>query len=476
MSALLSLNGVSKRFRGLVAVDGVSFDLPEGVIFAVIGPNGAGKTTLFNMIAGAMKPDSGVITFAGAPIGGLTPDAVCRRGIARTFQLVRPFPALSVADNVIVGALLRERRVDAARERALAVLRRLDLFDKRTQIASTLTLPDRKRLEVARALATEPKLLLLDEVMAGLRPTETDRMVATLREINRDSGLTILLIEHVMRAVMALASHVLVLDHGVAIASGAPETVVRDPAVISVLSRCRGCVMLRVENLDVFYGDVQALNGVSLQIEQGAIVAIVGANGAGKTTLIRAIAGMQQRLHGKIEFRGADIAGWPSYRVCNLGIGQVAEGRQVFPTLSVAENLDMGAMLSRARASRARNRERVLALFPVLAERARQAAGTLSGGEQQMLAIGRCLMGAPELIMFDEPSLGLAPSIVRNVLDTISELNRGGLTCLLVEQNVAQSLKLASKAYVLENGRVTLSGSGAELLADDRVRSAYLGL
>ena len=232
MSALLSLNGVSKRFRGLVAVDSVSFDLPEGVIFAVIGPNGAGKTTLFNMIAGAMKPDSGVITFAGAPIGGLTPDAVCRRGIARTFQLVRPFPALSVADNVIVGALLRERRVDAARERALAVLRRLDLFDKRTQIASTLTLPDRKRLEVARALATEPKLLLLDEVMAGLRPTETDRMVATLREINRDSGLTILLIEHVMRAVMALASHVLVLDHGVAIASGAPETVVRDPAVI----------------------------------------------------------------------------------------------------------------------------------------------------------------------------------------------------------------------------------------------------
>jgi branched-chain amino acid transport system ATP-binding protein len=234
--------------------------------------------------------------------------------------------------------------------------------------------------------------------------------------------------------------------------------------------------MLRVENLDVFYGDVQALNDVSLEIEQGAIVAIVGANGAGKTTLIRAIAGMQQRLRGKIEFRGGDIAGWPSYRVCNLGIGQVAEGRQVFPTLSVAENLDMGAMLPRARADRARNRERVLSLFPVLAERARQAAGTLSGGEQQMLAIGRCLMGAPELIMFDEPSLGLAPSIVRNMLDTIGELNRGGLTCLLVEQNVAQSLKLASRAYVLENGRVTLSGTGAELLADDRVRTAYLGL
>jgi branched-chain amino acid transport system ATP-binding protein len=234
--------------------------------------------------------------------------------------------------------------------------------------------------------------------------------------------------------------------------------------------------MLRVENLDVFYGDVQALNCVSLDIEEGAIVAIVGANGAGKTTLIRAIAGMQQRIRGQIIFRGTDISGWPSYRVCNLGIGQVAEGRQVFPTLTVAENLDVGAMLPRARAARAKNKDRVLALFPVLAERARQAAGTLSGGEQQMLAIGRCLMGAPDLIMFDEPSLGLAPAIIHDVLNTIRELNRDGLTCLLVEQNVAQSLKLASRAYVLENGRVTLSGSGAELLADDRVRTAYLGL
>jgi branched-chain amino acid transport system ATP-binding protein len=198
----------------------------------VIGPNGAGKTTTFNMIAGTVAPDSGSIMFAGEPITGLSSDVVCRRGIARTFQLVRPFPALSVADNVIVGALLREKSVGVARERAFAVLRRLDLFDKRNQIASTLTLPDRKRLEVARALATEPKLLLLDEVMAGLRPTETDRMVAILRAINRESGLTILLIEHVMRAVMALASEVLVLDHGVTIASGAPEKVVRDPAVV----------------------------------------------------------------------------------------------------------------------------------------------------------------------------------------------------------------------------------------------------
>jgi branched-chain amino acid transport system ATP-binding protein len=232
MSALLSLQGVSKRFRGLVAVDAVSFDVADGELFAIIGPNGAGKTTLFNMIAGAIAPDAGSIRFAGEPIGGLPPDVICRRGIGRTFQIVRPFPALTVEDNVVVGALLHSRDVGKAREHARDLLRRLDLFEQRNRIAATLTLPDRKRLEVARALATQPKLLLLDEVMAGLRPTESDRMVAILRTLNRDNGLTIVLIEHVMRAVMALASDVLVLDHGIAIALGKPEAVVRDPAVV----------------------------------------------------------------------------------------------------------------------------------------------------------------------------------------------------------------------------------------------------
>jgi branched-chain amino acid transport system ATP-binding protein len=232
MSALLSLQQVSKRFRGLLAVDAVSFDVVSGELFAIIGPNGAGKTTLFNMIAGAIAPDTGSIRFAGEPIGGLPPDAICRRGIGRTFQIVRPFPALTVEDNVVVGALLHSADVSKAKERARDLLRRLDLFDQRNRIAATLTLPDRKRLEVARALATQPRLLLLDEVMAGLRPTESDRMVAILRTLNRDGGLTIVLIEHVMRAVMALASNVLVLDHGIAIAQGKPEAIVRDPAVV----------------------------------------------------------------------------------------------------------------------------------------------------------------------------------------------------------------------------------------------------
>jgi branched-chain amino acid transport system ATP-binding protein len=232
MAALLEVVNVSKNFSGLRAVAEVTFAVPEGEIFAVIGPNGAGKTTLFNLIAGAMTPDDGRISFAGARIDGLTPDEVCRRGIGRTFQLVRPFPGLSVEDNVVVGALLRRPDVSSAMRHAHDVLRRLDLFDKRAQPAGALTLPDRKRLEVARALATEPKLLLLDEVMAGLRPTETDRMVEILRRINKESGLSILLIEHVMRAVMSVATRVLVLHHGAAIAEGTPEAVVRHPAVV----------------------------------------------------------------------------------------------------------------------------------------------------------------------------------------------------------------------------------------------------
>ena len=232
MTSLLSVDGVSKHFRGLLAVDRVSFEVARGDMLAVIGPNGAGKTTLFNMIAGVLAPDDGTIRFAGERIDGLSSDAVCRRGIGRTFQLVRPFAALSVEDNVVVGALLRHHDVASARRHALTVLERLDLADKRAQPAGALTLPDRKRLEVARALATDPKLLLLDEVMAGLRPTETDRMVAILSALNRESGMTIVLIEHVMRAVMALARRIVVLHHGAAIAEGAPDAVVRDPAVI----------------------------------------------------------------------------------------------------------------------------------------------------------------------------------------------------------------------------------------------------
>jgi branched-chain amino acid transport system ATP-binding protein len=229
--AQLEIRSLSKSFRGLRAVTRASFEVPEGGLVALIGPNGAGKTTIFNMAAGVYAPDAGEIVFAGRRIDGLRPDQVCAAGVGRTFQVVKPFAGLSVLDNVIVGALRRERRVPAARRLALGILEKLSLGAKKDLPASSLTLPDRKRLEVARALATGPRLLLLDEVMAGLRPTECDQMVEVFRELNRD-GLTILLIEHVMRAVMALAQRVVVLHHGEIIAQGAPAEVVRDPAVL----------------------------------------------------------------------------------------------------------------------------------------------------------------------------------------------------------------------------------------------------
>jgi branched-chain amino acid transport system ATP-binding protein len=235
--------------------------------------------------------------------------------------------------------------------------------------------------------------------------------------------------------------------------------------------------VLELADIDLFYGDAQALDGVSLRVAEREIVAIIGANGAGKSSLIRSIFGMERPRRGSIRFEGREIAGAPPHVICNLGIGQVAEGRQIFPNMTVRENLDMGAVVPRARAGAGPAMERVFALFPRLVERRRQLAGTLSGGEQQMLAIARCLMGQPRLIMLDEPSLGLAPVVADDVFRVVSELNRrDGLTIVLVEQNVAQSLTLAHRGYVLENGRIVMEGRGAALLADDRVRRAYVGL
>jgi branched-chain amino acid transport system ATP-binding protein len=230
--SVLEVRGLSKRFRGLQAVDGVSFAVPKGAIVALIGPNGAGKTTTFNLIAGVIAPDSGSVLLDGADITGLRPDQACHAGIGRTFQLVKPFGALSVLQNVMVGALRATSDMRAARDAAWAILERLGLAEKAGAAANSLTLPERKRLETARALATKPKILLLDEVMAGLRPTEIDLMVHAFTDLARETGIAILLTEHVMRAVMALSHHIVVLHHGQKICEGTPEQVARDPQVL----------------------------------------------------------------------------------------------------------------------------------------------------------------------------------------------------------------------------------------------------
>lgn len=234
--------------------------------------------------------------------------------------------------------------------------------------------------------------------------------------------------------------------------------------------------MLKLSDIHVGYGDVKVIEDVSLEVREQEIVNIVGANGAGKTTIMNTISGLLHPWVGIIEFQGKRIDGMPSYRIVEEGIAQVPEGRKLFPSLTVIENLRMGSFVNRARSHREKSMEMVFSLFPIIEERQQQTAGTLSGGEQQMLAIGRSLMSVPRLLMLDEPSLGLAPLVVREIFRTVTKINENGTTVLLVEQNIVQSLALSHRGYVLENGRIVLQGTGKELLANDETRRAYLGI
>ena len=233
--------------------------------------------------------------------------------------------------------------------------------------------------------------------------------------------------------------------------------------------------MLEVEGLECRYGKVSAVRGLSIHVGRGELVALIGANGAGKTTTLKAISGVQAPVAGRITFDGADITHAPAQDILARGIAHCPEGRRVFPQLTVLENLEMGCYLRKDPAGIAKDMARLFGRFPILAERRNQAAGTLSGGEQQMLAISRALMSRPKLVLFDEPSLGLAPNIVERIFDIIAEIRREGTTVVMVEQNAYAALELADRAYVLEQGRVTLSGKGRDLLADPHVRAAYLG-
>ena len=233
--------------------------------------------------------------------------------------------------------------------------------------------------------------------------------------------------------------------------------------------------MLRIDDLRVIYGGIEAVKGITLEVPDGKIVTLIGANGAGKSTTLRTIAGLVQPAHGRIHLLGEDITGLPSDRIVSKGITLVPEGRRVFPDMTVLENLKIGAYLRRDKAEVERDVDWVYALFPRLKERSWQMAGTLSGGEQQMLAVGRALMSRPKIMMMDEPSLGLAPIVVQGIFEIIREINRQGVTILLVEQNANMALKTADYAYVLETGRITRSGTGQELFADEKIKEAYLG-
>jgi ABC-type branched-subunit amino acid transport system ATPase component/ABC-type branched-subunit amino acid transport system permease subunit len=502
---LLRVENVTVQFGGLKAVNDVTMEVREGEITALIGPNGAGKTTLFNVVSRLQSVTQGQVFFEGKDITDMSVAAAARAGMARTFQNLRIFANMSVLENVLVGCHRHEhsgmvsdglglpgqrREERASRERAMKTLELLGLDEFAFRPAASLPYGIQRLVEIARAVASEPKLLMLDEPAAGMNTAEREYLVEKIARI-RDAGITVLLVEHDIGLVMGISDAVNCLDYGKLIACGTAKVVQADEAVIAAyLGDGKSTVsretvaddsiaapdnLLVVDGVSTSYGTIEALHEVSLVVPKGQIVAVLGANGAGKTTLLETISGLLHPNKGHIQYQGAEITKVAPHRIARRGLGHVPEGRQLFPTLTVEDNLIMG---SRARAEKAGLEDEiafVYEVFPVLGERRTQLAGTLSGGEQQMLAIGRALTGKPSLLLLDEPSMGLAPLTVDRIFEGLVKLNEQGLTMLMVEQNAEMALSIADQAVVLQTGNVVLAERATDLRTDDRVRESYLG-
>ena len=480
-------------FGGLTAVDGFNLMIGRNEITGLIGPNGAGKTTVFNLLTNVYQPTRGSILIDGMPTAGKKTYQVNRMGVARTFQNIRLFKELSVIDNIKVGlhesmkynlasSLIRLpnywKEEKKCTERALELLDIFHMADLANVQAGSLPYGAQRRLEIMRALATSPKLLLLDEPAAGMNPSETAELTETIRRIRDEFNIAVLLIEHDMSLVMGICEGIAVLNFGRIIAKGTPDEIRNNPQVIEAYLGKRRLshadTLLKVDNINVYYGNIHAVKDISFEVDQGEIVTLIGANGAGKSTTLKTISGLLKPKTGDILYKGSSIKGMRAHKIVEAGLAHVPEGRHVFLHMTVEENLDMGAYTQPA-STIAPNKEKVFELFPRLKERRKQLAGTMSGGEQQMLAMGRALMSNASMLMLDEPSMGLSPLLVQEIFDIIQNVHKEGMTILLVEQNAQMALSVADRAYVLETGRVVMEGTGAELLTNERVRSAYLG-
>ncbi len=476
MTALLEARGLSKSFGGVVALDSLDVAVAPGEILGLIGPNGSGKTTLFNVVTGIYAADSGRIAFGGLDITNARPPAIYRAGICRTFQRSRLSLPLSIFDNIMIGNhkrldqglwlnLIRRRALrrefDEAYGRARALLQIFEpaLADRMFEPVAGLPMIDRRRIEICRALIGEPKLLLLDEPSAGMTHDETAELMNDILVVREhDKDLTIVIVEHEMGVIERITDRCIVLNFAGSLSRGRMMT-----------------ALLEIDGVYSGYDRADVLHGVSLAVEAGTITCLLGSNGSGKTTLVRSILGLTPARAGRIVFGGIDITRLPTHRIVAAGIACIPEGRKVFPKFTVEENLRVGAYRDTSETTIRGRIADIYRIFPRLGERRGQLAGTMSGGEQAMVSIGRGLMCAPKLLLIDEPSLGLSPRLVRENFKIIRQINERGISILLVEQNVRQTLAIAARGYVLSKGRVVAAGTSAELADQPQVREAYFG-
>ena len=502
---MLRVRDVTVRFGGIVALDGVSLDLNRGEILGLIGPNGAGKTTLFNCISGVVSPDHGSIFFEGRSLTFRPPHERAKLGIARTFQNLQLWGSMTVEDNLMVpmdalggrntfsDALSLPFSVYAERtssEHARAILHVLDLDRYARTLAGDLPAGIQRRVEIARALAARPKLLLLDEPAAGLDAQETTHLADLLHAVRDRFCVSMLLVDHDMSLVMRVCDYEYVLDFGKLLAKGDPTAIRNDPKVIAAylgeetkqLTDENAAVttlkqqeppLLSVQHLAAGYGGLEVIRDVNLAVQPGEVVACIGANGAGKTTTLRAISGMIHPRRGRVTFAGKNVTGTSAERIAKLGLVHIPEGRGLFPTLTVEDTL---RLVSNTTGQEHVNLNPAFELFPKLRQRRHQAVGTLSGGEQQMVALARAILSKPRLVMIDEMSQGLAPTVVRQLFEIIRVFRQQGIAVLLVEQFVESALDIADRAYVFEHGTIGLSGSAVDLRSDrNLISGSYLG-
>ncbi len=478
----LTAQSVSVAFGGVVAASGIDLNARPGRVTSLIGPNGAGKTTLLNLVSGFQRLDSGTVQVGGRDVTGQPAHRLARVGLARTFQTAQPFGTLSVLDNVRLGLLHGAWRGRAPAELARALLAFVGYTGPEARLAATLPHVDRRLVEIARALATAPSVLLLDEPAAGLDDADTAKLGRVFQSLAR-AGLAVVLVEHDMGLVMSVSDEIVVLDAGRRIAAGTPAAVRADPAVkaaylgtaapaLPAEPRKAGPIVLDVTNLCAGYGPLAVLDHIALEVGRGETIAVLGPNGAGKSTLMKALSGLIRPVAGGVTFDGEAIAALPAHRVARRGLILVPEGRQVFPNLTVAENLCLGA--TRRNDFESVEIEDMLQRFPRLRPRLNTAAGLLSGGEQQMLAVARGLLSRPKILLLDEPSLGLAPAVASELFAQLARLRDEGMTLLIVDQMADHLLSIAGRGYVLGGGRILEQGSAAEL-RNARLDEAYLG-